>query len=189
MKGVSLLETVIYLGLIAVVMPIVAVLVFFSVDLKARGEESNIAILEGRRVTEIISQAMHNAKSINAPILGAASSTLSLSVNGAGKNPTVFNWNGVSITFKEGAGEAAPLTSSRITVSSASFANVSQAGTPGAARADFTLSANNFSKRFYITVALRQHSSLCGDGLDNDDDGMIDYPEDTGCSDANDNSE
>ncbi len=149
------METVVYLGLVAVIMPIVATLMFFSVDVKARGESVNVVVLEGRRISEVISRAINGANSVNVPELGSASSTLSLAMGDSFKNPTIFKLENGYIIMKEGTMAPVPLTSNRITVANLLFANVSQVGTPGSVRATFALSAGRFSRKFYVTSSLR----------------------------------
>lgn len=156
MKGISLLETILYLGLIALIMPLIAALIFFVVNIRIRSQDANLVVSEGTRVTQVITQTIRNANGINFPELGSTSSTVSLIVEDSGKNPTIFGQNAGQITSKEGTGAVITLTSNRITASNLIFSNVSQVGTPGSIKIEFNLSTPNFSKTFNVSASLRK---------------------------------
>ncbi|MFH1759142.1 MAG: hypothetical protein ABH822_01105 [Patescibacteria group bacterium] len=154
-KGISLIETVIYLGLVVIIIPIAAALMFFSVDARVRGADANLVLVEGGRVAQIITRVIRNADDINFPSLGSASSTLSLTVDDSAKSPTIFQFNNGALTIKEGGGVEIALVSENITVSSVLFQNVSRSGTPGSIKAEFTLVSGPLSRNFYVSASLQ----------------------------------
>ena len=155
-RGQSVIEIVLYLGLVILIMPVIAALTFFSADVRVRGQEVNVVTAEGERLAQVLSQTIRNAKGINSPLLGESNSQLSLKIADSAKDPTIFSLNNGAITIKEGAGQAVSLTSSQMTASNLTFSNRSQAGTPGTIKIQFTLSAANLTKTFYVSASLRQ---------------------------------
>lgn len=155
-KGQSAIEIVLYLGLVILIMPVIAALTFFSVDVRVRGQEVNVVVAEGERLAQVLSQTIRNAKGINSPLLGESNTQLSLKMADSARDPTIFSLSNGAITIKEGVGQAISLISSQVTASNLIFSNKSQAGTPGTIKAQFTLSAANLTKNFYVSASLRQ---------------------------------
>lgn len=149
------MEVILYLGLIVVVMPLVAMLAYFSVGARARSQDTDLILAEGNKVIRVVGQTIRNATKINDPILGMTSDSLSLAVDDAGKNPVVFKIANGRLVKSEGPGPLVELTSSRIAINQIAFANTSQPGTPGTVTFDFTLASVIFSKNFHATASLR----------------------------------
>ncbi len=92
------------------------------------------------------------------------SSSLSLKMADAAKNPTLFYLSGGALWMQEGISAAVPLTSSEVTVTALQFTNMSYANTPGTVRIQMTVAATNpqnrqeysFEKTFYTTANIRK---------------------------------
>ena len=153
-RGFSLLEASIYLVLVIIIMPLIAMLLFFTVDNRARSNNSSLLLLEGERVVDLITQTIKQAQEINQPAIGVSGDSLSLMMLNENQNPTIFNLVNGSINIKEGVGDALPLTSNKIVVTNLIFTNASKGATPGLISIEFSLSAQNFSKKFYVSASL-----------------------------------
>lgn len=135
------------------------------VELEARVKQQTIAEIEqsGTQVMQTTTQLIRNAETINSPATGASSSTLSLDVVDAAKDPTIIELSGGVIYITEGAGSAVPLTAAPVNVDSLTFYNLSRSGTPGVVRLQFTLTYTNpsgrqeydYTKTFYGSASVR----------------------------------
>jgi len=154
-KGLSLIEVLLYLGLVALIMPLIASIVFFSADTRVRGQDMNVLTAEGERVVQVISGAIRGAESVNQPAWGDSGLVLSLMMADSEKNPTVFRLNNGVVTIQEGAGSEVALTSGQVAATDLLFFNRSQIGTPGSVRAEFNLANSYLTKKFYVSGSLR----------------------------------
>lgn len=163
-SGFTLIELLLYVSIAATML--LAISILFSVLLSGRVKNQTIAEVneQGVLAMQIMTQAVRNADSINLPSAGASASTLSLVMPTPAQNPTVFDLTSNVIRTTEGAGSAVPLTNStRVTVSSLTFQNLSLSGTPGTIRIQFTLThinpsgrnEYNYNKTFYGSASLR----------------------------------
>lgn len=114
---------------------------------------------------QLITQSVRNAKSVDAPTIGATSTSLSLTMFDPLLSPTVFDISNGVITVREGMGPNIPLTNSHVTVSAFLFQNISGASsTDRIVRLSFTIDHNNpsgrnenaFTKDFIGSATLRQ---------------------------------
>ncbi len=163
-SGFTLVELLLSVGLAGVILLLSSLLL--ATLLQARVKNQTLAEVEeqGLAVMQVMTQAIRNAETLNSPTLGISATTLSLNTPMVGNNPTVFSSALGSIQIKEGSATAVALNNSRVTVSSLSFQNLAQAGTPGSLRIQFTLTAVNpsgrneysFTKIFTGSASLRQ---------------------------------
>lgn len=153
-KGLTLTEVVLYTGLVAVIIPLVVIMIYFSSNSRVQGEQINSIVQEGSRILNIISQAVHSASKINSPFFQSSSSSLSLEMADDLKNPTIFYVDNGVLYIKEGVKSPMALSNNRLTVANILFSNVSQGGTTGAVRIELTLSNNLTTKKFYKTITL-----------------------------------
>jgi hypothetical protein len=162
-SGFTLLEVILYSFMAALILSTVTV--FLGTILASQIKNQTIAEVEqqGVQIMQIMTQSLRNAKTINSPPQGTASSTLSINGLDAAANPATFNLAGDVITMREGANPEIPLTSGRISASNLTFQNLSRAATPGSVRISFTLSRINasgrneydFTKTFITSASLR----------------------------------
>lgn len=162
-KGFTLIEALLYLGLAAIMLFVVAL--FFQTVLSSRIKNQAIAEVEqhGLQVMHVITQAARNAEAITSPTQGVSASSSTLDVVTAANDPTVFDLASSTIRITEGAGSVVSLTNSRVTASALTFQNLSRTSTPGTLRIQFTLTHVNpsgrneyeYSKTFYGSASLR----------------------------------
>jgi len=158
--GFTLLEILLYLGIVSIVLLAVGAIglnIFFGkAKLTAIGEVSQNA----RFTIERIGESIRSAEVINNPVQGTFDSTLSLQMANLLENPTVVDLLDNTIRIRKGTGAITDLTSNEVTVTSLQFSNVSYSNTPGTIRIQMTVEAANpenrqeysFEKTFYTTA-------------------------------------
>ncbi len=162
-KGMTLVEVILYVGISAVVL--VSVAIFISLVFTSEIKNRTVAEVEqqGMMIIQLINQTIRNAAGINFPVSGVASSTLSLDVILVANDPTVFNLASGTIRIKEGAGQVVVLNNDRVMAANLLFFNLSRVGTAGNMRVQFDLNHFNpsgqneydYSKTFYGSASLR----------------------------------
>lgn len=162
-QGFTLIELLLYISIAAIIVFTIASLLRFT--LESRVKNQTIAEIEqqGLQVMQLITQTVRNATIINSPTIGNSVASLSLAVVDGANSPTVFDLSSGVIRIKEGTGATVNLTSSKVTVSSLSFQNLSRVGTPNIIRVSFTITYTNssgrneydFTKTFYGSADLR----------------------------------
>lgn len=163
-KGTGFIELIIYM---AIAMIMIGSIASFVVSNK-KMEDINKAIaeveLQGTDVMQIITQAVRNSQSINSPLAGSSSSSLSLVSDTAGNNPTVFDLSDGKIRIKEGDNPVIELNSSQVQISNLSFRNLASTDAPGSIRVSFDMNylnpgnkpELNYQKTYYGSASLRQ---------------------------------
>lgn len=164
MRGFTLIEFLLYIGLVGIVLTVAGAIglniLFGKAKLGAIEEVSQNA----RFAMEKISERTRNAEAITNPGIGATGPSLSLQMADSSKNPTIFDIAGGILRIKEGAGSPVDLTSNELAVISLQFSNISYTGIPGTARIQMTVQYNNpsgrkeyeFQKTFYTTANIRK---------------------------------
>lgn len=162
-RGFTLIELLLYTVLIGLV--VMATAVLLSVLQKQRVRSQVIMEVEDQGVAamQIITQIIRNSTAINSPAAGATGTSVSVNVPTGSLSPTVFAVSSGQLTMTEGVNPMVNLTSSKVTVSSVSFSNLTRAGSFGTARIVYTVSYNNpdgipeytYSKTFTSDASLR----------------------------------
>jgi len=156
-KGFTLIELLLYIAIASIIVFTTASMLRFTLELRTKNQTIAEVEQEGAQVMQLITQTVRNATAISSPTIGASGASLSV-------DTTVFDLSGGSIRIKEGAGAAVNLTSSKITVSSLNFQNLSRVSTPNIVRVSFTVTYTNssgrneydFTKSFYGSAGLRK---------------------------------
>lgn len=164
--GFTLIELLLYVAIVSTLLGALAV--FFSLSLSARVKNQSIAEVnqQGTAILEHFTTIARAANGITSPTIGAAGSSLTLTVPTPALSPTTFDASTGSpavLQIKEGSESTFPLTNNKVTISNLSFKNLSRVSTPGAVQISFTLSRVNpsgrneydYQKTFTTTVALR----------------------------------
>jgi hypothetical protein len=119
---------------------------------------------EANFIMNNVTQILHNAEGVNAPVAGAAASSVSLIMADVAKNPTTIIYSGGQLLVQEGSGAPVNLVASRVILSSFNFTNVSTSGNPATLKLVFNLSYKNTSGRnegnysgtYYNTATFRK---------------------------------
>lgn len=108
-RGFSLLETVIYVAILA--LSVVALSSIFTASLQTQSlVDAQHRLLDAQRATELAVQSrLSEARTVTTPVSGSAS-TLVISSPTAGQDPVTFALSGTTLTMKLGAAAAAPIT-------------------------------------------------------------------------------
>lgn len=162
-RGFTLIELLLYISIVGGLLTTVSL--FFATVMDARVKNQSIIEVnqQGVATMDYITSTIRNATGITAPSAGASAASLTLTVSTGSLSPTVFDLNGAALQAKEGAGNAIPLTNSKVQISNLSFTNVSRTNTPGIVRVSFTISRINpngkneydYQKTFTSSAALR----------------------------------
>ena len=120
---------------------------------------------QGLQVMQMITHTIRNARSIDFPVIGATSTSLSVTVTDPLLSPTVFDIASGTIRIKEGSNAPISLTNSHVAVSSFIFQNISSLSSlDRIVRVSFTVdhinnnnrNENSFTKSFSGSATLRQ---------------------------------
>lgn len=161
--GFTLIETLLYVSISAVLLLAVSGLVHTVLSSRVKSQTVAEVELQGAQVMQALTQAVRNAKSITAPGAGLSADILTLLPADAADDPVVFDVSDFALRIAEGGGSPVSLTSSRVAVSDVVFENFTSADTPGTVRIRFTLSRNNdtdrneyeYSQSFYGSATIR----------------------------------
>jgi type II secretory pathway pseudopilin PulG len=121
--GFTLLELLIYTGILGIV-GVIGAGVFSQVVQTYVHNRARIEVVQNlRSSSEIIQRAIQQASGINS----AATTTLSLSMQEAARNPTQFRLSANAIERQEGTGAWVPITTGQVRVTDLNFSIVSTA--------------------------------------------------------------
>lgn len=134
-RGFSLIETIIYVAILAV--SVVTLSSMFVASLQTQSlVDAQHRLLDAQRATEIAIQArLSEAHSVTTPASGSGS-TLVISSPTAGQDPVTFALSGTTLTMKLGAGTAAAITPPDVRVTA--FTATRLSGSPASVRVTIT---------------------------------------------------
>lgn len=161
--GLTLVEVILYVGLAATILLGISALIASTLESQVKNQTISEIDSQGLSAMEIITQAIRNSQGINSPATGTIASVLSLKINPASINPTVFDSINNTLRITESVDSPILLTNSRVLASNLSFHNLSRPGTSGTVRVQFTLTHLNpenrneydYTKTFFGAASLR----------------------------------
>ncbi|MEI6420038.1 MAG: type II secretion system protein [bacterium] len=150
-KGISLVETLVAVGIMAMLMLAVSSMLMTT----SNGEKRNRVISEvefqATAIIDKISQSIRNASSITTPVVGASSTTLTLDLTSVpSDNPTVYSIDSNTLLVSKGGGPASSLVGSIVKITDLSFQNISAVGSKGAVRVSMKISSVNPNNIDYL---------------------------------------
>ena len=161
-KGTTLIELIIYIGMLSVMSVSIA---FFSANFfrwSSRGSVISEVEQQGAFISSMINGSIRNARAINSPAQAQSGASLTLDVVDSNDDPTIFEVSSGVLRVKEGSSAWIDITNSRVVISDFSVKNLSGNNTPGVVKIRFTLSYDNpgssnyeYSKDFYISASIR----------------------------------
>jgi prepilin-type N-terminal cleavage/methylation domain-containing protein len=122
-KGFSLIEIIIYLGLLSIIL---AILIFFfqeEIYLKAKIANQAEVIDNGQFALNKIVWYLQHAESLNYPSSGQGKNTLSLNLSDTAQNPVVFFIENNVLKIKQANSEPIALNNDRVKVLGVTFSN------------------------------------------------------------------
>ena len=162
-RGFTLIEMLLYIAILAIVAVTISSFIFMVYTSRIKTSTISEVEQQGEQTMSLITQNIRNSSSITSPVAGVSASSLTLVEYNGTLSPTVLNQSGNVIQIKEGAGAVVALCSNRVVVSGLSFQNISNSGSHGMVRIQFTLTHINssnrneytYSKTFTSTASLR----------------------------------
>lgn len=163
-KGFTLVEIIIYIGILALIITALASFGFSVMSSNSKTAAVAEVQANARTALDVIAQKIRASSGINSVSVGDPG-TLSLSMSDASKNPTIFNLNADNgrLQIKEGAGSTVFFTSNDVRVANLVFTDYSQAGERGHIRVNITVEYKNadsvdysYSYNTWTSVSLRR---------------------------------
>jgi len=164
-KGFTLLEFLLYIGLVGIILTVSGAIALNVLFGKAKLMSIEEVSQNARFAMERMALDIRNADAIDTPPQGAASSSLSLEKSSGNLE---FELVSGVLERKVGGGSFVALTSSSVNITDLEFTNISYSNTPGTIRIQMTIKQvnpenrqeYNFEKTFYTTANIRKNDEL-----------------------------
>lgn len=141
-RGFTLIETVVYIGLFAILIGGAVVAVYSIVEGNGRNQSKSLLQQEGDFLIAKINWAMAGAQAITAPPVGNVGTGLSVNKWTTALNPVVVALTGDNMTLSRAGSTPVVLNNPDITVSDVRFTHTYEGGSnPESVTATFTLSS------------------------------------------------
>ena len=162
-KAFTLVEVMLYTALLSIFLLSMSLFVNSVIAAKAKNQIILDLERQGEYISSIIYETIINSQSINTPLLGQESSSLSLNTEISINNPTIINISDNKIQIKEGSSPAIYLNSDNIKAENLLFKENSLLNSPENISVSFTLSTIstnnktefNYSQDFYLNASRR----------------------------------
>lgn len=140
-KGFTLIETLLYLGIFAII--ILTLMAYFQETLFLYGKISDKEELldNGNFAVTKISWYLQNAEAVNSPLPGQSADSLSLTMSDAEINPVVFFADNGIIKIQKSSDPAVAITSDKVNADSINFYNNSYGQVEDIVQVDLNLSS------------------------------------------------
>lgn len=144
-KGATLLEFLIYIGLIGTVLATATSFAVEFVNAQAKVAALAEAVRNARFAVSRMEIEIREAADVNAgsSVFGSDPGTLSLATSSGATDPTVFTVSGGALHIQQGSGPVLPLTSSKVDVQEFTVENLSTAGRTKAVRIHLKVRSRN----------------------------------------------
>jgi len=156
MPGFTFIEFLIYIAIVSLVLVLT---VGFGIDI-FQGSIKNACWREVEQNTrfamEKIERTVRLASGINSPSLGNSADSLSLAMQDAALNPTLFDVFNGKIKITQGSGSSYYLTSDQVEVSNLLCRNLSYQDTPGTLKIEMTINYKNPSGRSEYSASITE---------------------------------
>lgn len=140
-KGFSIIEMILYAGLLVLFLGVLSNLFLSSLDIKTESEATSYLGQDARLVLSRLNYDIKRADSIVTPVLGASSSTLILNIGGI--NYT-YNLSGENVVLTNNLGSA-NLNGSETGVTNINFERVGNVGGKNSIKISFTMDGKDYS--------------------------------------------
>ncbi|SRR6266481_2305729 len=153
--GFTLIETIIYLGLLMLVIGGLLIVTYQIIESTSRNQLKVDVGEEGAFLIQKIEWGMSGATAISVP----ASTTLQITKSGipAAQNPLLFTLNSQNLELKRGSNASTPLNSKSVSVTSIVFTDIPAfQNIPEAVQATITLKSQTYSQSFDTKIYLRK---------------------------------
>lgn len=155
-QGFTLIEILLYLSLSVIMIALIG-----GIGVNILRGRVNVKIQEelqynAQFLTEKLQQIISEAETIQSPVSYSASSSLSLMMKDAAKNPTIIDIDDGQLRIKEGDNNPVVVSGKDIIISDMEFFNVTHAGGFGTVRVVLRLGmigSNNFTSQSKISIS------------------------------------
>ncbi len=167
-KGFTLIELIIYIGIVTVVLLAVINFGFEIIYGNVKSQAIREVQQNSRFVMEKIARIIEEASAINSPSPGNSADILSLEMANPNLNPTIFSVFDNKLRITQGVTGPYELTNNRVTVTDLQFTNLSYTDTPGTVQIEMLIDhVNPDNKSEYVfSFEIRSTSSLVYGGAD-----------------------
>lgn len=144
-RGATLLEFVVYVGVIGVILIVAATFAAEFVTSQLKALSLTEVVRNARFAASRLEIEVRESSALDAgsSVFGTNPGTLSLTTADSGTNPTVFEVSDGALTVKQGSGAAAPLTNSKVEVEEFVLENLSTNGRTQAVRFHLKIRSKN----------------------------------------------
>lgn len=163
-RGVTLIETMLYLALTGTVLVLLSGVGFVMQTTKAKTHSLEEVGYNVERVQEVLRKEVQKSVGVNTPTISNTSSMLSLEMASSSENPTEISLNEGVLQIKRGASATTSITTSSVLTTGLIFKNVSKDFSQHAVRSEVSIESYNpndvteynASATFYSTTAKRK---------------------------------
>lgn len=170
-SGFTLVELLVYLGVISFVLLAVASFAFEFATSSLKSSVIEEVNRNARFAMSRVAQEIRESSDVNtgSSTFGSNPGTLSLATASGGTNPTIINVASGALDIQQGAGAVLPLTSSKVSVTNFTVENLAVAGKTKEIRVTLTLTSvgtgqSSVSTTTTLTTTVRVHKN---DGYSN----------------------
>ncbi|HEY4497169.1 MAG TPA: prepilin-type N-terminal cleavage/methylation domain-containing protein [Candidatus Paceibacterota bacterium] len=153
-KGFTLVEFLIYIGIVSVILVSITFLTIESVLLGAKSDDAVMLHSSARFAIGRIEEEVRNATNVNeaASVFDVNPGALSLETASPSTNPTIIDVANGILQIKRGTSNAVPLAPSAIRAARLIFSSYSKPGTPGTIKIIMELAPTNTQNQSSITL-------------------------------------
>ncbi len=148
-KGFSLLETILYIILMAMILSTLALFLLQLTSARAKTRVISDVLSGAHLIEQRLSEAVRHAQAINVAtsVFGTDPGVLSLEMTDATRDPTVFSLsaNDGQFQMSQDGGAATTLTPSNLQITNLVFTNLTGADDVGIIQVQFTVSTTSTS--------------------------------------------
>lgn len=146
-RGFTLIETLLYFGLLAIILAIIAATIASVASDKIKLEMIQEVNQNARMVMQTVTKNVNNAASISSPSDGNQSSTLTLAMPDAGEDPIVIDLDNGMVRISVDGDTPVPLTTNEVSVTELVFSNITPTNGSGSVRVEMTIGSSSTSNR------------------------------------------
>lgn len=163
LKGFTLIELLLYLSLAMVMLAVLGGIGINVLSSRVKAHSFEQIHYNAVYLSEVLTQKIEQASAITAPVGFSTSSVLSLAMDDAEKDPTIFDLEDGQVTIQEGANLPMVISSNDVVVSQLVFTNLQEGTDSGFVRIEMHIESENPQERnmysasstFYTTVRLQ----------------------------------
>ena len=138
-KGFTLIELVIYIGIVAVILIVLFNFGWEIIYLNVKSQAWREVQQNSRLAMEKITESILGASTVNSPLPGNSTNLLSLAMQDLNLDPTIFEIKADKLTITQGGTGPYQLTNNRVKVINLQFTNLSYQDAPGTIKVQLTI--------------------------------------------------